>query len=57
MNHCVMCGERIPDNQRTCSMCYGDVDHGSDGYYRRFMEQQPDQERPPEERPEEINNE
>ena len=37
-----MCGSPIPDNQgsSTCSMCYGDVDHGKDGYYRRYLEQQ-----------------
>ena len=41
MASCSMCGSWIPDNQgsRTCSMCYGDVDHGKDGYYRRYMEE------------------
>jgi hypothetical protein len=40
MANCVMCGSTIPDNQgsRTCSMCYGDVDHGRDGYYRDYLE-------------------
>jgi hypothetical protein len=40
--YCVMCGSPIPDNQgsNTCSMCYGDPDHGKDGYYRKFLEQQ-----------------
>ena len=37
-NHCVQCGSSIPDGQRTCSMCYGDIDHGRDGYYRDYME-------------------
>jgi hypothetical protein len=39
--NCVMCGSRLPDNQgsKTCSMCYGDVDHGQDGYYRQFLEE------------------
>ena len=42
MANCVMCGSRIPDNQgsRTCSMCYGDMDHGKDGYYRQWAEEQ-----------------
>ncbi len=45
MPNCVMCGSPIPDNQgsSTCSMCYGDVDHGRDGYYRRFLEDQEEQ--------------
>jgi len=42
MANCVQCGSYIPDDQgsRTCSMCYGDVDHGKDGYYREFLERQ-----------------
>jgi len=42
MATCVMCGSWIPDDQgsTTCSMCYGDIDHGKDGYYRRWMEQE-----------------
>jgi len=40
MSNCVMCGAPIPDRQRTCSMCYGDPDHGSDGYYRQWLEDQ-----------------
>ena len=41
MANCVMCGSPLPDDQgsTTCSMCYGDVDHGKDGYYREYMEQ------------------
>ena len=40
--YCSQCGSPIPDNQgsKTCSMCYGDVDHGKDGYYQRWMEEQ-----------------
>ena len=38
-NYCVMCGIKIPKGQRVCSMCYGDIDHGKDGYYRDYMEQ------------------
>ena len=40
MANCVMCSLPVPDGQRTCSMCYGDVDHGKDGYYRDFLERQ-----------------
>jgi len=40
MNQCVCCGEPVPDGQRTCSMCYGDIDHGKDGYYRQWAEQE-----------------
>jgi len=41
-----MCGEPIPDNQgsNTCSMCYGDIDHGKDGYYRRWLEEMEEEE-------------
>jgi len=37
---CVMCGSPLPDSHKhaTCSMCYGDVDYGTDGYYRRWLE-------------------
>ncbi len=46
MKCCIMCGSPIPDNQgsNSCSMCYGDIDHGKDGYYRDFMENQQEQE-------------
>ena len=40
MNSCTQCGSQIPDGQNTCSMCYGDIDHGSDGYYQEWAEQQ-----------------
>ena len=51
-NYCVMCGEPIPENQgsRTCSMCYGDIDHGKDGYYRNWLEQENDRRNEPYER-------
>jgi len=52
MNHCVQCGSPIPDSQRTCSMCYGDIDHGTDGYYRRWAEEQEREQREPEPEPE-----
>lgn len=37
---CVCCGSFLPDshNHKTCSMCYGDIDYGTDGYYREYME-------------------
>ena len=35
-----MCGSSIPDGQTVCSMCYGDIDHGTDGYYREWAEKQ-----------------
>ena len=42
MKNCHSCGVRIPDNQGSdvCSMCYGDIDHGKDGYARREWERQ-----------------
>ena len=42
MANCIDCGSWIPDDQgsKTCSMCYGDIDHGKDGYYREWAEQQ-----------------
>ena len=42
MANCVMCGSPLPDNQgsKTCSMCYGDIEHGKDGYYREWLERE-----------------
>ena len=40
MNSCAMCGSQISDGQAVCSMCYGDIDYGNDGYYREWAEQQ-----------------
>jgi len=39
MPSCVQCGKHIPKNQGSsvCSMCYGDIDHGKDGYYQMIM--------------------
>jgi len=39
-NYCVCCGAPIPGGQNTCSMCYGDPEHGNDGYYRHWLEEQ-----------------
>jgi len=42
MTCCSSCGLSIPEGQgKSCSMCYGDIDYGTDGYYRDHMEQQP----------------
>ena len=39
--YCTSCGSPIPDGQgKSCSMCYGDIDHGRDGYYREWAERQ-----------------
>jgi hypothetical protein len=45
MASCVCCGRSLPDNQgsSTCSMCYGDPDHGQDGYMRDAMERSAEQ--------------
>lgn len=41
MPSCTSCGSRIPEGQgRSCSMCYGDIDHGRDGYYRDWAQDQ-----------------
>jgi predicted amidophosphoribosyltransferase len=40
MNNCSQCGSSIPDGQRICSMCMGDINHGSDGYYQQWTEEQ-----------------
>ena len=56
MPNCTSCGSRIPEGQgRSCSMCYGDMDYGRDGYYRRWAEEQEERrehEREPEPEPE-----
>ena len=37
--YCTSCGSPIPDGQgSSCSMCYGDIDYGRDGYYRQHLE-------------------
>lgn len=38
MASCVQCSSRIPEGQRTCSMCYGDPGHGKDGYYQDYLD-------------------
>ena len=41
MPNCTSCGSPIPEGQGgSCSMCYGDIDYGNDGYYREWAERQ-----------------
>ena len=41
MPSCTSCGSYIPEGQgSSCSMCYGDPYHGSDGYYLEMLEAQ-----------------
>ena len=35
---CWDCGSPLPDGQGVCSMCYGDVEYGNDGYYKEWLE-------------------
>ena len=45
MANCTSCGSEIPDDQgNSCSMCYGDPDHGHDGYYQAMLDQQYEEE-------------
>ena len=47
--NCTSCGAPIPPGQgRSCSMCFGDIDHGRDGYYRQWAERQLEHEQPDE---------
>ncbi len=37
--YCTSCGLPIPNGQgNSCSMCYGDIDYGHDGYAREEWE-------------------
>ena len=39
--YCSSCGLPIPEGQgKSCSMCYGDIGHGKDGYYQRWADEQ-----------------
>lgn len=41
MAHCSSCGSEIPDGQgSSCSMCYGDINHGNDCYYEEWAREQ-----------------
>ena len=46
MSYCTSCGLPIPEGQgnNSCSMCYGDIGHGKDGYYQQWAEEQVRQE-------------
>jgi hypothetical protein len=45
MPYCTSCGSPIPEGQgSSCSMCYGDVGYGRDGYYQEWMENRENQE-------------
>lgn len=49
IQNCVCCGSSIPAGQKVCSMCYGDVSYGRDGYYEEWAREQ-------ERKQEELNN-
>jgi len=43
--YCTSCGLPIPEGQgKSCSMCYGDIGHGKDGYYQQWADEQERQE-------------
>lgn len=45
MPYCSSCGSYIPEGQgSSCSMCYGDIAYGKDGYYEEWALQQSMQE-------------
>lgn len=52
MNNCSQCGSSIPSGQSICSMCMGDISHGSDGYYLEWAQEELQKEK----EQEEINN-
>lgn len=46
MTYCTSCGLPIPDGQgSSCSMCYGDIGHGTDGYYEQWAQEEIERER------------
>jgi hypothetical protein len=41
MAYCSSCGSFIPEGQGSCcSMCYGDINYGNDGYYEEWAREQ-----------------
>lgn len=41
MPYCTSCGSPIPEGQdKSCSMCYGDISHGKDGYYEEWAREE-----------------
>lgn len=58
MPNCTSCGNYIPEGQgKSCSMCYGDPYHGSDGYYLRELEKEEERQREREEENQRNNEE
>ena len=40
-SYCSSCGSPIPEGQgNCCSMCYGDIAYGQDGYYEKWAQEQ-----------------
>ena len=50
-DYCSCCGSSVPEGQGVCSMCYGDMDYGNDGYYRQWAEEQAKQDEERQEQP------
>ena len=45
MSYCSSCGSPIPNDQgSSCSMCYGDPEHGHDRYYQEWLRQRESEE-------------
>lgn len=45
MANCTSCASPIPEGQgSSCSMCMGDISHGSDGYYQQWAEEREQEE-------------
>lgn len=41
MSYCSSCGSPIPEGQgSSCSMCYGDIAYGKDGYYEEWAREE-----------------
>lgn len=40
MENCSQCGSSVPNGQSICSMCIGDINHGSDGHYENWAREQ-----------------
>jgi hypothetical protein len=54
-NYCSSCGMPIPEGQgKSCSMCYGDIAYGKDGYYQQWAEKTIERERQEKENNENI---
>jgi hypothetical protein len=39
-DYCKSCGIVIPKDQRFCSMCYGDIEYGTDDHYKQYLQDQ-----------------